>query len=97
MRLIAVPATRAVAICAVVLASPLSPSAAAPQHRSSALPSRIDNIWGGRDHQPTEAEVRSRAPHDPATLQVQGQADDEVELLYQQLMSQSADMSPPRG
>jgi hypothetical protein len=97
MRLVAVPAIHAVAICALVLAAPLSPSTAAPQHGSSALPSRIDNIWGGRDHQPTEAELRSRQPHDPATLQAQGQADDEVEQLYQQLMSQSANTSPPRG
>ena len=97
MRQIAVPAIRAVAICALMLGAPLSPSGAAPQHASSATLSRIDNIWDWRAHQPTEAELRSREPHDPATLQTQRQGDDEVEQLYQQLMRQSADTSPPRG
>jgi hypothetical protein len=90
MRMIAVPAIRAVAICALVLAASLSPAAAAPQHGSSALPSRIDNIWGGRAHQPTEAEVRSLEPRDPATLRAQRDANDQVDQLYQQLMRQSA-------
>jgi hypothetical protein len=90
MRMIAVPAIRAVAICALVLATSLSPAAAAPQNGSSATPSRIDNIWGWRAHQPTETEVRGLESHSPATLRAQRDASDEVDQLYQQLMRQSS-------
>ena len=90
MRMIAVPAIRAMAICALVLTASLSPAAAAPHHASSATPSRIDNIWDWRAHQPTKAEVCSLEPSDPATLRAQREANDEVNQLYQQLMRQSA-------
>ena len=90
MRMIAVPAIREVTICAAVVAASLSPAAAAPHHTSSATPSRIDNIWNWRDHQPTEGEVRSLEPHDPPYFRAQQEASDEVNQIYQQLMRQSA-------
>lgn len=85
---IAVPTIRAVAICAVVLAAGLSPAVA--QHAQPGTPSRIDNIWDWRAHQPTEAEVRSREPADAATRQAQQAENDDVNRIYQSLMSQSA-------
>ncbi len=88
MRQIVASAIQAVAICAVVLAVGLSPAVA--QHAPPATPSRIDNIWGWRAHQPTEAEVRSRKPADAATAQAQRSADDEVNQIYQSLMGRSA-------
>ena len=89
MRMIAIAANRAVVICALLLAASLPPAAAAPRHASSATPARIDNIWDGRAHQPTEAEVRGLESHDPATLRAQRETDDQVNQLFQQLMRQS--------
>jgi len=87
MRLIASPAIRAGLLSALVLAAGVSPALAAAQHSASGTPSRIDNNWDWRSHQPTEAEVRSREPDNPAA---QRAADAEVNQLYQQLMSPSA-------
>ena len=89
MRTIAIPASRAVVICALLLAAPLSPAAATPRHASSVTPARIDNIWDGREHQPTEAEVRGLESRDPATLRARRETDNQVNQLYQQLMRQS--------
>ena len=90
MRMIALPGIRAVAVFALVVAASISPAAAAPHHASSAASSRIDNVWGWRDHQPTEAEARSLEPHDPAHLRARREGEDEVNQLYQQLMRESA-------
>jgi len=84
MRLIA-STTRAVLLCALVLGAGLSPTMA--REAPSGTPSRIDNIWDGRAHQPTEAEVGGFESADPAA---QRAANAEVNELYRQLMRQSA-------
>jgi len=82
MRLIA-SAIRAVLLGSLVLGAGLSPTVAMARRP----PPRIDNIWDGHAHQPTEAEVRSLEHTNPAA---QRTADDEVDQLYQRLMRQSA-------
>jgi hypothetical protein len=86
MRLIA-STIRAALLSGVLLGGGLLPTVAIARQLPSGTPSRIDNIWGGRAHQPTEAEVRSREHADPAA---QRAADAEVNQLYQQLMTRSA-------
>ena len=86
MRLIA-STIRAALLSGLVLGGGLSPTFAIAREAPHGTPSRIDNIWDGRAHQPTEADVRSREHADPAA---QRAADAEVDQLYQQLMHQSA-------
>jgi len=82
MRLIA-SAIRAVLLGSLVLGVGLSPTVAMARQP----PSRIDDIWDGHAHQPTEAEVRSLEHINPAAERT---TDDEVGQFYQQLMRQSA-------
>ena len=79
-------ATRAVLFCALVLGAGLSPTIGMAREAPS-TPSRIDNIWDGRAHQPTEAEVQGLEHANPAD---QRAANAEVDKLYQQLMRQPA-------
>ncbi len=58
----------------------------------TAAPQRLDNIWGGQAHQPTQAEVtqEEQAGHQGLTQQQQQQGNDEVQDLYRELMESNA-------
>jgi hypothetical protein len=71
---------------AMVLAA--SPGAAFAQARTSA---RVDNIWGGYAHQPTQSEVtqQEKSAGLAQSEQQQKAANDDVESVYQSLMRQT--------
>lgn len=70
------------ALAAMLLYAPVLVSAQTQQ------PGREDNIWGGRDHQPTESDVNQQEKAAGIALPEQSQqrANDEVETLYQNLI-----------
>jgi len=74
--------TRAAALAAMLFALPLTALAQTQQ------PGREDNIWGGKDHQPTQSEVGQEEKSEGIALPPQNQqrANDEVESLYQSLI-----------
>lgn len=72
----------------VAMALATSPGAAFAQARTSA---RVDNIWGGYAHQPTQSEVTQQEKSAGLTPSEQQQkaANDDVESVYQSLMRQT--------
>jgi hypothetical protein len=76
-------------IVALTFALLAAPGAAFAQ---SGVPAREGNVWGWRDHQPTEAEV-SREEKAAGIAPMQSQRDSNaasVDELYQKLMRQPA-------
>jgi hypothetical protein len=55
-------------------------------------PTREDNIWGGKAHQPTQSDVnqQEKASGIAPPTQDQQRANDEVENLYQKLIQPGA-------
>ncbi len=72
----------------VAMALAASPGAAFAQARTSA---RLDNVWGGYAHQPTQSEVTQQEKSAGLTQSQQQQkaANDDVESVYQSLMRQT--------
>jgi hypothetical protein len=72
----------------VAMALAASPGAVFAQARTSA---RVDNIWGGHAHQPTQSEVtqQEKSAGLVPSEQQQKAANDDVESVYQSLMRQT--------
>jgi hypothetical protein len=77
-----VTAGRIVALAAMVLGPSMLVSAQTQQS------GREDNIWGGKNHQPTQSDVsqQEKAAGVAPSQQSQQRANDEVESLYQKLL-----------
>jgi hypothetical protein len=75
---------------ALTLALITAPAAALAQTQT---PTREGNIWGWRDHQPTEAQVRQEenAAGIAPTESSRDSASTKVDQLYQQLLHRSPD------
>jgi hypothetical protein len=74
--------TRVAALAAMLFVLPLTVLAQTQQS------GREDNIWGGKDHQPTQSEVSQEEQSEGIGLPQQNQQreNDEVESLYQTLI-----------
>jgi hypothetical protein len=77
---------RVLALAGLLLVQPLLVSAQTQQ------PGREDNVWGGKDHQPTQSDVnqQEKAEGIAPSSQTQQRANDEVESLYQNLIQNGA-------
>ena len=55
-------------------------------------PQRLDNIWGGQSHQPTQAEVaqQEQVAHQGLTQQQQQMGNDDIQNIYRELMESNA-------
>jgi hypothetical protein len=72
-----------------------SPLDDAPQAEAATAPVRNDNIWAGRDHQPSRFETESSEERDHETTpQVEQRSDDEV-LKIQRRLEQTEKRYPP--
>lgn len=58
----------------------------------TAAPQRLDNIWGGQAHQPTQAEVSQdeQTAHAGLTQQQRQVGDDQLQNIYRELMESTA-------
>jgi hypothetical protein len=88
------------ALAAMLLVAPVlvsaQPVSAPPVSAQTQQPSREDNIWGGRAHQPTQADVnqQEKAAGIAPPQQSEQRATVEVESLYQSLIQGSGKRSP---
>ena len=76
-------------LLALSLAMTLAASSdAAFAQKQTQPPARVDNIWGGYAHQPTEAEVlqQEKSAGIAVPQQRQKATNDEVDSIYQNLM-----------
>ena len=71
------------------IAAAVSPGISSAQ---TAAPQRLDNIWAGQSHQPTQAEVsqQEQLAHQGLTQQQQQMGNDDIQNIYRELMESNA-------
>jgi hypothetical protein len=74
---------------------PVFAQATTPQGEARAVPGRNDNIWAGRDHQPSRVETESSEQRAGETTPTQERRDDDEVARIQRQIEQNEQRYPP--